>query len=122
MNRFFTPAELIGEETAKIVGNDVAHISKVLRLSIGDTIELCDGQCNDYIAEISKINKDCVSLKLLQHFPSPTESKYQVTLFQCLPKAAKLETIIQKSVELGVFAICPVESERCVIKLDKRDS
>lgn len=111
MHRFFT--ENIAGDTAVITGDDVAHIARVLRLSPGDALTLCDGRGTDYDAVIGQIGKTSVVCRVSGGRPSGTEPACRVTLFQGLPKAGKLETIIQKCVELGVYAVAPFESVRC---------
>lgn len=112
MNRFFT-GDIQGD-TARITGEDVWHISRVLRLRVGDTVEICDGACMDYTGVIAAIGQDEIACALSDAHPSPTEAAHRVTLLQALPKAGKMETIVQKCVELGVDTVVPVVSARCV--------
>lgn len=121
MNRFFAePANICGNKAA-LYGDDVKHISSVLRLRIGDEIMLCDGNGTDYAANITSITKQCVELEISASSPALTEPKTRITLFQGLPKAGKLESIIQKCVELGITAVVPVAFERSVVRLGKKD-
>lgn len=115
MSRFFTNEIAPDGSSARITGEDVRHISKVLRLRIGDVVELCDGACMEYQGKISSITPDVVTLELADAHTSPAEAEHRVTLFQGLPKAGKLETIIQKCTELGIDTVVPVEMERCVV-------
>lgn len=112
MNRFFT--DNIQGNTAWIAGDDVSHIRKVLRLRSGDRIIVCDGNGTEYAAEITEIGPDRVDCLLSDMRPCDTESTYRVTLLQAVPKTGKMETIVQKCVELGVYEIQPVLTERCV--------
>jgi len=121
VNRFFVdPAAIKGEQVI-ITGEDVAHISRVLRLREGDTIALCDGACNEYTAAIIAIEKEQVSAKILTCGRSETEPQTRVILYQSLPKAGKMETIIQKCVELGAKRFIPVRSERSVILIKEKE-
>lgn len=113
MNRFFT-TDILQNGTARISGEDVKHISKVLRLRAGDVVELCDTKGKECEARIVSVMSDFVVLKTEQWRDSDTEPEHKVTLFQCIPKAGKMEVIIQKCVELGVMRIVPVQSARCV--------
>ncbi|MDO4543795.1 MAG: RsmE family RNA methyltransferase [Clostridia bacterium] len=113
MNRFFT-TEILQNGTARILGDDVKHITKVLRLRSGDKVELCDARGRECEARITSIVSDFVMLKTGEWHDADTEPEYKVTLFQCVPKAGKFETIIQKCVELGIMRIVPVQSARCV--------
>lgn len=115
MSRFFTNEIAPDGSSARITGEDVRHISKVLRLRIGDVVELCNGACMEYQGKISSITPDVVTLELTDAHTSPAEAEHRVTLFQGLPKAGKLETIIQKCTELGIDTVVPVEMERCVV-------
>ena len=121
MNRFFIdPANIVGTK-ASLYGEDVKHIAAVLRLKAGDQVTLCDGRGNDYTAEINSISKAEVSFNILSAYCSTAEPKCSITLFQGLPKSGKLETIIQKCVELGISEIVPVAMERSVVRLSKKD-
>lgn len=115
MHRFFTSD--IQAHTAAVRGEDVKHISRVLRLRIGDCVQLCDGQGNECDASISAIAPDAVTFETQPWRRAKGEPDVSVTLFQCLPKAGKMETIIQKCVELGACGFVPVQSERCVVVL-----
>ncbi len=112
MNSFFT--DNIQGNTARIDGDDVGHIRKVLRLRQGDRIIVCDGNGTEYTAEITEIGPDRVDCLLSDMRPCDTESSYRVTLLQAVPKTGKMETIVQKCVELGVYEIQPVLTDRCV--------
>lgn len=112
MRRFFSDA--IADNTATITGDDAHHICRVLRMKAGDPLSLCDGAGYEYDATILSVSQDSVVCALGRRQESDAESSILVTLFQCLPKAGKMETIIQKCTELGVFAITPVLSARCV--------
>ena len=115
MHRFFTNE--IKDQTAVVRGEDVKHISRVLRLRAGDAVQLCDGKGSECDAVIESVAPDAVTFRTQPWRRAQTEPAAQVTLFQCLPKAGKMETIIQKCVELGAFGFVPVQSERCVVVL-----
>ncbi|MDL2258265.1 16S rRNA (uracil(1498)-N(3))-methyltransferase [Eubacteriales bacterium OttesenSCG-928-K08] len=118
MDRFFVPPEAIENDRVCIVGEDAAHITRVLRLGAGDKIVVCDGACNEYTACIESAQKEKVELTLIEHQKSITEPHHKVTLYQALPKSGKMETIIQKCVELGIYAVRPMICERCVVRPD----
>lgn len=122
MPKFFVDSSNIQGTIAKIYGTDVKHISKVLRLQTQSIIILCDGEGYDYVARLSKIESDSISLDILEKKPCVAEPKLKVTLFQSLPKNAKMEYIIEKCTELGIDAICPIVTERTVVKIDSEDS
>ncbi len=122
MPKFFVKQEQIQENKILIQGQDVKHIKKVLRSKIGDEIEICNSMSSEnYLCEITKIENEQIECKIERKMKEQKESKVQVTIFQGLPKADKMEYIIQKSVELGAYEIVPVEMKRCVVKLNDKD-
>lgn len=120
MYRFFVEQEQIGEKSVSITGKDVNHIKNVLRMKIGETILISDGDDREYICRICEINTDEVVADIEDMNGQTRELPIQVTLFQALPKGDKMETIIQKMVELGACNIVPVSTKRCVVKLDEK--
>ncbi len=117
MNRFFVRPEDISKDSAAITGEDVKHIARVLRMQSGDKVMLSDGLGYEYVAEIEDISRDRVELRLLDEKLCPAEPKQRITLYQGLPKAGKMEFIIQKCVELGINGIIPVAAERSVVRV-----
>lgn len=116
MPRFFI--ENIKGDTVIIDGEEANHIVKSLRMKKGEIITLCDTKGNDYICEIESADKSVVC-KVLNCEKSKSEPSVRVTLYQAMPKLDKLETIIQKSVELGIYKIVPVLTKRCISRPDK---
>lgn len=102
------------DKTIRIQGEEAWHMSGVLRLKAGDIVTLCDGAEHECEAEITCIAKDSISLLpgVISH--TSTEPSIHVTLYQSIPKAEKMELIIQKCVELGVFQIIPVHTMRSI--------
>ena len=121
MPKFFVKQEQIYRNEIYIKGQDVNHIKKVLRAQIGDNLEICDSinQIN-YDCKIEEFKDDSIRCKILKILNDKVESNIEVTIYQGLPKADKMELIIQKSVELGAFEIIPVRTKRCIVKLDKK--
>jgi 16S rRNA (uracil1498-N3)-methyltransferase len=115
MPRFFVSKD----QPSVITGSDAHQIRNVLRLKVGDKLELLDGTGSVYTAEIETIEKNKVSCNVLDSRKQTAESKTQVTLAQCLPKAKKMDLIIQKCTELGVAKIIPTLSERAIAKGEK---
>lgn len=118
MPKFFTARENITETEIIIDSEDAKHIQKVLRLGIGDEITVCDGRGIDYDAVISEIEKTRVVCSIKGSRKCDTEPRVKVTLYQGLPKAAKMDYIIQKTTELGITRIVPAKMSRCVMKLE----
>lgn len=116
MPKFFTDRNNISDNELKIVGEDVSHIKNVLRMKIGNVINVCDGSGTDYTAEIISLNHEEVAAKIIDIKKCDAEPDVSVTLFQALPKQGKMEQIIQKCIELGIKEIVPVYTSRCVVK------
>ena len=123
MPKFFINQDQIKDNIIFIKGQDVNHIRKVLRAKTGDEIEVCNCQTGEnFMCRIKEYTVDNeIQCKINKVIEDKVESNIQVTIFQGLPKADKMEYIIQKSVELGVTDITPVEMKRCVVKLDEKD-
>ena len=119
MRRFFTEPQNISGGIAQIF-EDSKHIEKVLRMSCGDEILIFDGSGTEYTARLVSIEKNVCKAEILQESRSLSEPQTKVSLFQGLPKSGKMETIIQKAVELGVYEIIPVMMERCVTKINNK--
>lgn len=116
MSRFFINKKDIAKDRITITGDDASHMRKVLRLAAGDMITLCDGNGNDYTAMIEKIGPEGITTGIMSVMKSKTEPPVEITLFQGIPKSDKMDFIIQKSVELGVKSIVPMNTERTVVK------
>lgn len=110
MPRFFT--DNISDNVAVIEGEDVTHISRVLRMREGDTLTLCDKKGFDYECEIKEITKKYIECSVLEKKHNQSEPSCCVTLYQGIPKGSKMEYIIQKAVEIGANAIVPVITKR----------
>ena len=120
MPRFFVPVEDITDGEIRITSGDAAHISRVLRLREGDTVTVCDGRGFDYNAEIAEINAGEIICSVTAKRRSESEPDVFVTLYQGLPKASKMDYIIQKTTELGVSKIVPVAMARCVSRIEDK--
>ena len=120
MQRFFVEPHQI-EETAHqihITGTDVNHISNVLRMKQGEEVWISDGGKKEYRCAIEAFSQEEVLLHIIYAQEPDYELPSRIYLFQGLPKADKMELIIQKAVELGAYEVIPVETKRCVVKLD----
>ncbi len=122
MPKFFVENNQIKNDTIYIKDKDVNHIKKVLRKNIEDEITICNENTKqDYLCKITNIEENEITCKILKELETNVESNIEVSIFQGLPKADKMELIIQKSVELGVHDITPIEMKRCVVKLKEKD-
>ena len=124
MRKFFVENENINlnENKIMIVGQDVNHIKNVLRLNISEKILLCDkSNFKNYVSEIENINNESIECSILEEVEGDAEGNVELHIFQGLPKADKMELIIQKGTELGISEYIPVKLSRCIVKLDGKD-
>ena len=119
MQRFFVEPHQIDRDRHEIhiTGNDVNHIANVLRMKKGEELWISDKE-KEYHCVIENAGEDEVLLHILYVQEPDYELQSRIYLFQGLPKADKMELIIQKAVELGAYEVIPVETKRCVVKLD----
>lgn len=121
MYQFFVEPTQIREHEITITGSDVNHIRNVLRMKTGEELAVSNGiDGKEYRCMIEAIEEDQILCRLLFIKESDVELPARIYLFQGLPKADKMELIIQKAVELGVFQIIPVATKRAVVKLDEK--
>ena len=102
-----------------ITGDDMHHLVRVVRLKRGEVIRVSSADGLNYLCEVSDITSDELIAKVKEEVPS-TELSNKIYLFQALPKGDKMETIIEKCVELGVHEIIPVQMKNCIVKLDDK--
>lgn len=116
MSRFFVLPEAVGSSTITVTAKeDIAHISKVLRMKIGDIVDISDSDKWEYTCEIKSIEKEEICLKIIDKQRFAREPNIRITLFQGIPKQGKMETIIQKNTELGISTVSPVFMARSVV-------
>ena len=123
MYHFFVERSQIDTEnkTAYIEGSDYNHIKNVIRLNPGEEISLSDGESdNEYRVSVKEYSDDRVICDLLFIKESDVELPIRITLMQALAKGDKMETVVQKAVELGAYSIMPVKTDRCVVKWDDK--
>lgn len=121
MYQFFVEPHQICDKTVKILGSDVNHIKNVLRMKVGEELSVSNGlDGKEYRCGIVSMDEGCIICELRFVKEDGVELPSQIYLFQGLPKADKMELIIQKAVELGVHAVVPVATKRCVVKLDDK--
>ena len=118
MARFFVEPQNVREDRVVITGEDVRHITRVLRLARGDRITVTTGLCTDYLVEITAASKDEVVGRVVEVTGVNRDPELKVIMVQGLPKGDKMDLIVQKSTELGVAAIIPVETRRAVVRLE----
>ena len=118
MRRFFVTPEAIKDDQLVIDGDLAHHISRVLRMAVGEEAEFAAGDGRLFVGRLAEMTKTEVLVELLSQKAAPADTKVQVTLYQGLPKGDKLELIIQKCTELGAAKIVPVMTKRSVVRLD----
>lgn len=119
MYNFFVDKFARADNSFKISGKDHNHICNVLRMQVGETFLVsCEGM--SHLCRLAEIDKEEVTAEIIEEDYRNTELPVKFYLFQGLPKADKLELIIQKTVELGVAGIIPVEMSRSIVKLDDK--
>ena len=120
MSRFFIKEEQICGDLIRIEGADAHHIARVLRMKEGEELLLCDFFNTEYRTVIRTLSGDFVEAEIVEKRAGASETPFPVVLYMALPKGDKMEFIIQKMVELGVYEIIPVAMKRCVVKLDDK--
>ena len=119
MHNFFVEENQRFDDKYIITGIDFNHIKNVLRMNLGDTFLVSDNGVSN-LCEIENFEGDSVVARVIEENYNDTSLPISIYLFQGLPKGDKMELIIQKTVELGVEGIIPVEMNRCVVKLDDK--
>ena len=119
MYNFFVTSDNKKDCRYFIIGDDFNHIKNVLRMGIGERFLVsCDG--NSDLCEIESIQSDTIVAKIIEEKYQNTNLPIKIHLFQGLPKSDKLELIIQKAVELGVYSVTPVAMKRSIVKIDEK--
>lgn len=119
MVRFFVTPEELTRDFLVLTGENAEH-AKVLRLKNGEQILLCDGQGMEVVCTVSDVSAGQISLVVNKRQASSSEAKVKVGIYMAFPKADKLEHVIQKATELGVWEIVAFPSERCISRPDEK--
>ena len=117
--RFFVDPKQISGDTVTISGEELTHLARVLRLKPGSCITVCDGSGQECQAILQEILPGMAMARIVQRVSGHAEPRVKITLVQGLPKADKMELIIQKGTELGICEFLPVLTERTVVKLSR---
>ncbi len=121
MQTFFVTPSQVEERKIYIEGSDVNHMKNVLRMQAGERLMVSDGNNRRYLCEVAGYEDGLrAEVAIIEEQPADTELPSRIYLFQGLPKQEKMELIVQKCVELGVFEVIPVITRRCVVKLDEK--
>ena len=119
MHRFYADERGVQGDSAYLCEEDARHATRVLRMRQGEACELFAGG-KRFCGEIASIGDGEVAVRITGEMPS-TEASLRITLYQGLPKADKMELIVQKATELGAASVVPVAMSRCVVQLDQKD-
>ena len=119
MTRFFVEPEELKPEFLVLTGENAQH-AKVLRLKNGEEVLVCDGEGRECLCTVSDVSPGQISLVVKKRQQSETEAAVRVSVYMAFPKADKLEHVIQKATELGVYEVVAFPSARCVSKPDEK--
>jgi len=117
LHRFFVKEENIKNDHVKISGKDYKHISKALRLEVGDKIIACTGDGYDLIVELEKFDSDSLLGKIIRKEKNKNEAFNNITIAQAIPKKRNMELVVKKTTEIGVNKIIPLTTKRTIVKL-----
>lgn len=120
MQRYFIQPNQFNDQSVNIIGDDVHHITKVLRSKAGDQIICSDGLGKDALVKIDRIESDMIIGTVVSIIKDTRESDINVIIAQALPKADKMDLIIQKGTEIGVRSFIPFTSERTIVQLNEK--
>ena len=121
MPKFFVTQNQVNDNKITLIGEDVKHIANVLRKQTGDVVNICNTTTSEnFLCQLEEISKEEIKCSIIEIVKSEAEPSTEITIFQGLPKAEKMELIIQKCTEIGAKVFVPVEMERCVVKLDNK--
>lgn len=120
MHQFFVEDDQVGKDFITVTGADVNHIKNVLRMRAGEIVRVSSRGGRDFKCSVSELTDTFVQLDILDSDIAGTELAGRICLFQALPKGDRMEYVIQKAVELGVYEIIPVAMKYCVVRLDEK--
>jgi 16S rRNA (uracil1498-N3)-methyltransferase len=122
LTRVHVDAELRSGLRLTVTGSTGNHIARVLRLRVGDPLTLFNGQGGEYGASVEEIRRDTVLVNVLEGRELERESPFQLVLAQGISRADRMDWVVQKATELGIWRIAPVFTERSVVQLDERQA
>lgn len=120
MHHFFTDPSQVRDGKIFIEGSDVNHMKNVLRMRVGEQVQISDQNGKNYLCELKTFEEEQACFRIVETQRSQNELGSRLYLFQGLPKSDKMELIVQKAVELGVYEVIPVATHRAVVKLDEK--
>jgi 16S rRNA (uracil1498-N3)-methyltransferase len=112
VHRFFAPSLDPGDETVTLPRDEAEHLTRVLRLTSGDTVAVFDGRGHEFLARVTAAGHREVRLQILSRLEPPPEPAVALTLVQAVLKGEKMDDIVRDAVMLGVAAIHPIVTRR----------
>jgi 16S rRNA (uracil1498-N3)-methyltransferase len=122
LTRVHVDVELQTGRRLTVDGSAGNHISRVLRLRVGDALTLFNGQGGEYAGSIDEIRRDTVVVSILERRDVDRESPCQLTLAQGISRGERMDWVVQKATELGVWQIAPIFTERSIVQLDEKQA
>lgn len=118
MQRYFVPVEQFYDNKVQIAGDDVHHLTKVMRAKPGDRVIVSNGADREALVEIVHMDQGTVTASIIERLPMTNEPAVRIWIAQSLPKGDKMETIIRKCTEIGASRFIPFVSERTIVQYD----
>jgi len=122
VTRVFVDEPLATGRELRLATAAAAHVSRVLRLGVGDELTLFDGSGSEYSAAIIESGGTTLRVRVGAQRSIDRESPLRITLVQGISRGERMDWVVQKATELGVAAIVPVTTERSVVKLDAKQA
>ena len=116
MDRYFSETPLVTRAAITLEGSEAHHLSRVMRVSVGEQVELFDGLGSQFIAEITEVRKNEVALLVTEEQQVDRELPCPLTIAVALPKGERQKWLVEKLVELGVTELIPIVTERSVVQ------
>lgn len=120
MYQFFVEEDQVGRDFITVTGKDAHHMKNVLRLKPGELVRISSKAGQDYQCQVLELGDGFVQMDIVDDQAAGTELPGKIYLFQAVPKGDRMEYVVQKAVELGVYEIIPVVMKYCVVKLDEK--
>jgi 16S rRNA (uracil1498-N3)-methyltransferase len=118
ITNFYTTPNKIGDETLTIDGDEARHILSVLRHGAGDQIDVVDGRGTKYRVMIEEVSRDFLQGRILSRASMANEPACQITLAQAICRKERMDFLVEKATEIGVWSIIPIVTERNLVKVD----
>ena len=122
LTRVYVDQPLEAGARVTLKGSAANHVSRVLRLRVGQALTLFNGQGGEHAASIDKSRGGEVTVAVGEHRPIERESPFPLTLAQGVSRGERMDLVVQKATELGVARLVPVLTERSIVRFDEEQS